>query len=356
MKIRVLMGSLLMAGWSGIVLADPLEVKVVPPAEVSAATEYVFPGKTEPEESARVFTRATGIVSERRVDIGDRVKTGDVLAVISAPDVDRQVDAAQAALRQAKAHAANARNRLIRSERLLATRAISQEDFDQRKSEADMAVAAEAMAAATLARAEEQQRFGTVRAPFDGVIAERNFDRGDRVRGDSATAEGWLYHAVRLDKLRFAVQVSPNIALRLKKGSLAVVRFNEFPGENFSAKVARLSGVFDPDSGTMRVELELDNADGLLPPGLAGRAVFLLPPKKGQFLVPANAVVSRAGQTMVAVVNAEKVSFVHVALGKNHGASVEVNTAQLQPDSRVILNPNALLREGDAVRIGGDLK
>ena len=156
MKKHLLMSGLLVAGWSGIVLAESPEVKVVSPAEVSAATEYVFPGKTEPEESARVFTRATGIVSERRVDIGDRVKAGDVLAVIAAPEVDRQAEAARAALQQAKAHADNARNRLSRSERLLATRAISQEDFDQRKSEADMAAAAEAMAAATLVRAEEQ--------------------------------------------------------------------------------------------------------------------------------------------------------------------------------------------------------
>ncbi len=192
-----------------------------------------------------------------------------------------------------------------------------------------------------------------MRAPFAGVIAARNFDRGDRVRGDSATAEGWLYHVARLDKLRFAVQVSPNIALRLEKGSPAVVRFNEFPGKDFPAKVARLSGVFDPDSGTMRAELELDNAGGLLPAGLAGRAVFSLPPKEGQFLVPANAVVSRAGRTMVAVVVAGKVSFLDVALGKNRGAEVEVNTEQLQSDSRVVLNPNALLREGDAVRVGG---
>src|SRR2546422_7755304 len=88
----------------------PPVVRTVTPTVPPASRPYNIPGRTEPLESASVFTRATGIVQTRNVDIGDVVKAGDVLAVIAAPEIDRAVDAARAAVHQAEVRAANARS------------------------------------------------------------------------------------------------------------------------------------------------------------------------------------------------------------------------------------------------------
>lgn len=326
-------------------------VHTVTPAKAAASSTYTIPGRTEPIESARIFTRATGIVKERRYDIGDRVKAGDILAVIDTPDLDRAVESSRAAVEQAQVRANNARALAQRSGGLFEARAISQEESDQRAADAGTTSAALRVAQADLSKLEEQQKFATVRAPFDATVAARNFDRGDRVRGDAATAEGWLYQLVRLNSLRFTVNAAPDLALRLTAETEAKVRFGEFPGKTFPAKLARTSRIFDPGVGTMRVELLLDNADLTLPAGLTGTATFNLPPAPGMFIVPNNTLISRAGQTLLAVVDGGKVAFIEVRAGRNLGPTVEVSSAALSAQTKVIVNPNGMLRAGDAVTV-----
>lgn len=331
--------------------AEKAAVRTVLPVLSTAPATYELPGRTEPLESAAIFTRATGIVRERRFDIGDRVKAGDVLALIDVPDLDRAVEAAQATVAQAASRARTARQVGDRAAALLASRAVSREESEQRVSIADETEAALEVAKADLARLEELRKFATVHAPFEGTIAARNFDRGDRMRGDSATSEGWLYRLVRLDTLRFVISATPDLALRLSNESEAAVRFNELPGRVFTAKLSRTSKVFDTASGTMRAEFLIDNPDLLLPAGLTGLAVFSLPPPAGTFSLPANTLVVRQGKSMVAVVSAGKVNYVDVLPGKNAGMTLEVTSAALTPESPVIVNPNALLRAGDLVEV-----
>jgi RND family efflux transporter MFP subunit len=329
----------------------PPVVRTVAPAPTSKSAIYSVPGRTEPIESARVFTRATGIVKERRFDIGDRVKAGDILAVIDVPDLARAAESGRANVEQAEARAANARSLAGRATQLLTANSLSQEEADQRIANADIAEAALRVARSDLARIEEQIGFATVRAPFDATIAARNFDRGDRVRGDAATAEGWLYYLVRLSTLRFALSAAPDLALRVTGDTTAKVRFNEFPGRTFSAAVSRSSRVFDPTTGTMRIELLVENADLTLPAGLTGTASFDLAPAAGTYLVPSNTLITRAGQNSLATVESGKVAFVDVTPGRNLGSTIEVTSAALSPSVAVIVNPNALFRAGDVVSV-----
>lgn len=356
---RALLGALLAsapflaaqpAGTGGPAPARPV-VRTVPPMPASAAQAVELPGRTEAYESVLIFTRATGMVKERRFDIGDQVKAGDILAVIDAPEVDRSVDAARATVEQAAARAQSARRLSDRSAGLLASRAISQEDYDQRLATTAELEAALRVAEASLGRLEEQQKFATVRAPFDAVVAGRNFDRGDRVRGDSATSEGWLYRLVRLDTLRVTLNAGPDLALRLKPDHSAAVRFGEFPGQTFPATIARTSRIFDPASGTMRIELVIDNKDLLLPAGLTGTVVFSIPPAPGTFLVPTNTLLVRNGQSSLAIVRDGKIAFVDVRAGRNLGPNVEVTSSGLTGDLQIVVNPNAMLRAGDAVEL-----
>jgi membrane fusion protein, multidrug efflux system len=330
---------------------EKIVVRTVTPTAATAGRPYEIPGRTEPFESATVFTRATGIIRERKFDIGDAVKAGDVLAVVDTPEVDQAVEAARATIDQTAARARIARSLANRSEMLLKSNTISAEEAEQRISAAVEAEAAVRVAQAELARLEEQKRFAIVRAPFDAVISARNFDRGDRVQGDSATAEGWLYRLVRLDLLRFAINATPDLALRLTRDSTANVRFTELAGRPFSAKVSRSSQTFDVASGTTRVELLLENQDLTLPAGLTGTAAFALPPAPNTFLVPTNTILVRGGQPSVAAVENGRVALVEVLPGRNLGPSVEVTSGALSTNTQVIVNPNALLRAGDPVEI-----
>lgn len=356
MKLRVNGRPSLLSPWipllctcTALAAQEPVPVSTVMPAQATASSSFELPGRTEPIEQATLFTRATGIVKERRFDIGDRVKAGEILAVIDAPEVDREADAARASVEQAESRAINARNIAERADSLLKARAISQEDFELRITTSQTAEAALRVARADLARAEQLQAFSTVTAPFDGTISARNFDRGDRMRGDASTQEGWLYRLSRLDSLRFVIGATPDLALRLSAESEATVRFQEMPGKQFKARLSRRSGLFDAASGTMRVEFLISNPDQSLPAGLTGTATFQLPPAPGTYTLPNNTLVLRQGKPLVATVSSGKVAFVDVLPGRNLGTSIEMTSSRLTPETPVIVNPNAMLREGDAV-------
>jgi membrane fusion protein, multidrug efflux system len=213
---------------------------------------------------------------------------------------------------------------------------VSQELSEQREASAAELEAAVRMAKAEVGRLEELQKFATVRAPFRGTVLARRIDRGDFVRGDSATTAEWAFHVARLNELRFAVAATPDVALRLNPDTEALLRFSELPGRQFPAKVARSSNAFDTASGTMRVELILDNADFTLPAGLTGTAVFKLAPAPGTYLLPNNTLLLREGKSLVAVVDQGKIKFIDVLPGRNLGPNMEMSSAALAPESQVI--------------------
>jgi RND family efflux transporter MFP subunit len=326
-------------------------VRTTLPAAAMVANVIELPGRTEPLESTLIFTRATGLVRERKFDIGDQVKAGDVLAIIDTPEIDRQVEAARATIDRASAQAKSARLAAERSAVLLNSRALSKDESEERISTAEESDAELRVAEAKLAELIELQKFATVLAPFDGIISDRNFDRGARMRGDSSTAEGWLYRLVSLNKLRFVIHASPDLALRMNADTEVTVRFTELPGRTFSAKLSRSSRVFDTSSGTMRAEFLIDNKDLLLPAGLTGTATFKLPPAAGTYTLPTNTLMVRNGKSMVATVQDGKVAFVEVLPGKNYGPSLEITSSALTSEIPVIINPNAMLKPGDPVEI-----
>jgi RND family efflux transporter MFP subunit len=326
-------------------------IRVVTPRAPVQARSYTIPGRTEPFESSTIFTRATGIITERRFDIGDAVNAGDIIAVVDVPEIDRAMDSAQAAIDQAKARSDNATQIAERAAGLAGTRAISQEEIDQRRANAVEALAALRFSQAELDKLKTQKEFAIVRAPFSGLIAGRNFERGDRVRGDSATADGWLYRLVRLDQIRFVIAAPPDLALRLNKESKIKVGFTQLPDVALTAPFYRSSGVFDEASGTMRVEFLLKNDEQRIPAGLTGTGTIELTFTGTTFIVPNNTILSENGVTMVALVTESAVTRVPVRVGRILGRDVEISSAALSAASQVIINPNALLRDGDKVQI-----
>lgn len=313
--------------------------------------ELSLPARAIAGESVRLHARATGFVVERLVDIGDRVKAGQVLARIAAPEIDQTVLEAEAELGRIRTTLELARTNHERAASLVEIGAISQEIFNERLATRDGAEAAANAARARLANARERQGFQTVKAPFDGVVVARSIERGDRVVGDSAASAAPLFEVSSLDPLRVLVDVPQSAALQVRAGMPAEVTFPELGGEVLAAEVVRSAHSISQDIGAMRVELQLPNPGERIPAGMVG-SVRLKLPRAVVALVPV-AAVSRlgTGESRIAIVDDSGVlRYQSVTLGRNYGNEVEVLSG-VAVGSTVVLAPNALLTEGSQVQL-----
>ena len=326
------------------------EVLTIQAKAADNAYDLSLPARAQAGESAQLFARATGFISERRVDLGDKVAAGQVLAVISAPEADQAVREAQAQLAQAKADQDLARVNFDRANTLVSSGAISKELYSDRKANNDVAAAARAAAEARLSSARERQAFQTIRAPFSGMVVARNVERGDRVVGDSAAAAAPLFEINVLDPLRVVIDVPQHVALQIQPGVEAEVSFSELPGETFKAQVARSARALSRDSGVMRAELRLPNPDSRIPAGMVGTVRMHLARAAPVVILPISTVIQRATGAQVATLGRDStLEYRDVIVGRNLGNEIEVLSGISSGDT-VILAPNALLTAGDKVR------
>lgn len=319
--------------------------EVAPPAE-----PLRLPVRTAPAEQAYIYSRATGLLAERRVDLGDVVQAGDVLAVIAAPEIQRAAERTAAAVAQAAARAELAEANVRRTRALGERAMLSSAEAEIGEANAKTAAADLLAAQADAKRLAELVAFQQIRAPFDALVVNRQFDRGDFIPGDSTTNGRWLFHLARVNELRGLLDVAPATALALRSGQDATVEFTELPGKKFPAKVARAAGLIDAASGTMRVELTLPNPERQIPAGLNGVALITPTANANARLlrVPVNAIVVREGRQHVAINRDGKVAFVPVRTGRNSGARIEILEG-IAADASIIVNPNGLLQEGQPV-------
>ena len=347
-SVRLLLSVLLLPA---ALFAAGEKLQLVKPEPAPAAEPLRLPVRTAPAEQATLYSRATGVLAERRVETGDSVKAGDVLAVISAPEVRHAADKAEAAVAQAEARTALADANLRRTRALAEKAVLSSEETDVGEASAKSAAADLAAARAEAGRLAALVSFQQITAPFDGIVTNRQFDRGDFIPGDSAANGRWLFQLMRVTELRALLDAPPATALALRVGQAATVEFTELPGKKFPATVALTAGVIDPGTGTMRIELSLPNAERLIPAGLNGVAFLSIasdPAAAPRLRVPVNTLVVREGRPHVALVRDGKIAFVPIKTGRNFGTRIEVLEG-LTPESQLITNPNALLQDGQAV-------
>lgn len=326
-------------------MASVRTAKAVPAAAVSELSAL---SRTARAQQAHLFSRATCTISESKVNIGDWVTSGDVLAVIEAPEIAHKIAAARAKIAQMTTRTELATALLKRAESLAEDDAISAEELDERRSATKAAEADLLAATAELSGIEETEGFLTIRAPFDGTIIARRIDCGDHVNGDTAPPDAWLFHIARLKELRMVLHVPPDTALQIQNGQQADVQFTDIPGKIFSAHVNRFSSLIEEQTGTMQVELTLPNADFAVPAGLSGTAKIKAESVNSALLIPSNAVAACEGISQVALVEAGRVKFSSVKTGRTLGPKIEILSG-LQPGGEVILSSNALLHDGDAV-------
>ncbi|MGE0022376.1 MAG: efflux RND transporter periplasmic adaptor subunit [Hyphomicrobium sp.] len=332
----------------------PKTVRIVHPEPLRETGTITLTGRTAPAEQAVVASRASGVAAKRLVDIGDKVAAGDVLLVIEAPEVDQELARARASVEQVRARLDFARVNAGRADTLVKQGHVSEQQRDERTSNERVAEADLAAAEAEVHRLTEVQGFLTLRAPFAGTVVSRAVERGDRIAASDSQPSAPLFRIARLDELRVELDIPQTDALKVRNGNAAKVTFAELPGESFAAKLVRRAGLIDQASSTMRAELTMPNPDERIPAGLTGLVTLDISRDRVPVTVPANTLVTRDGRQKVAVAEMNdgeaKVAFRAVSVGRDFGERVEI-VAGLGSEDRVILSPNALLREGDTVAV-----
>lgn len=325
-------------------------VTVAPAQPAPAVEDIVLPGTVQAEIDTPIYARTSGYVKRWYTDIGARVKAGELLAEIDSPEVDRQLRQARADLMTARANdrVAEATARRVRA--LLPTESVSAQDDDQASSDAAAKAALVASNEANVDRLEQLVGFERVVAPYDGIVTARETDVGDLINAGSGNGPE-LFRVADLRKLRIYVQVPQTYAPRIRPGVDVELRFPEYPGRAFDAKLVRTANAIEPRARTLLVELEADNAKGELLPGGYTDVHFKLPGLDRGVRIAANALLFRAEGPRIATVEPNGcVSLHEITLGRDFGTVIEVATG-LKAGDAVILNPPASLETGVSVRV-----
>ncbi len=401
-------------------LARVRRVDVVAPSKGQMDRTSTQPGSIRSFESVQLYAEASGYLEQLNVDIGDTIKKGEVLAVVSVPDLRKQVEQYRAAIKQAlarvdqmtagiasakadleaarasvpqaqalaKSKGAELRFReqqLKRMRDLLALRSVDERLVDEKTEQRDAAreseiaaqegvnsakaklLAMEARVAkaeadraeaqaevdvnqALLEKAQVQVEFATIRAPFDGVVTERNYFRSDFVRSANESGSHLpLLTVQRTDLFRVVVQIPDRDVPYAKPGEPAIVEIDALPGETFPGKLARVSRSEDPQTRLMHVEIDLANSTRQIADGMYGRVTIVLE-KSTMLGIPPSCLVGNVqdGKGKVYVVRDGRARLVSVRVGANNGVQLGV-VEGISPSDLVISHPDSSIEDGVAV-------
>ena len=333
-----------------------------------------LPGSVQAITEAPILARADGYLQHRMVDIGDRVRVGQLLAEIEAPEVDEQIRQAKATLLQTHAAVDQASANYARGQSdealakvtadrwaaLLTKGVVSKQENDRYQSEYRSASAATTAlekalamarsnvgaAEANLARLDKVQSYRQVKAPFDGVVTLRNVDVGALVNAGSTL----LFRIAQISSLRTYVNVPQANASEVRDGQQARLSVPNLPGRTFTGTLARTANALDPASRTLLVEVHVPNPDGALLPGMYARVELTGGRAQEALRIPSDALIVRGEGTEVAVLQDRRtVHLQKVEVGRDYGDTLEV-TAGLHEGDIIISNPGDVMREGLQVK------
>jgi RND family efflux transporter MFP subunit len=310
----------------------------------------VLPGAVQAFYDAPIHARVSGYLKRWYVDIGSPVKAGQLLAEIDTPDLDQQLNQAKADLATAVANQQLSQITAQRWASLLAKDAVSRQDADNKNGDLAAKTALVASARANVQRLQALESFKRITAPFDGVVTTRSTDVGALIAVGGVT-DVPLFTVASENRLRIYVQVPQNYSADIKPGMTASFTVPEHPGQVFTAQMATSADAITPQSGTLNVQLQIDNTDRQLKPGDYAQVRFNLPRDNGAIRLPASALMFRDSGMSVAVLGSGgRVVMKPVTIGRDFGATVEIAYGLTAAD-RVIDNPPDSLRPGDIVQL-----
>jgi len=342
----------------------PPRVAVIKAVAVDAGRTLTLPADLVAYQQTFVNARASGYVRQWLVDIGDRVKDGQLLLVLETPELNKQLAQSRATLRQTVAALAQAKaNRDFayvtarREQQLFTKLLISAQENDQAQTQAAVWDANVNAAGATVnaQRANVQQlealvAFGKVYAPYNGTITRRVVDVGTLVNAGAGTTATALFEIARTDIMRAFLDVPQAFAPSIRVGEEAKVAVRNFRGRTFSGRVVRTAGALDPASRTLRTQIDLPNPTGELLPGMYVDISLDVAISHKAVRVPSSAVIADSRGVHVAVVDESgKVHLVAVTPGPDDGNTIEL-VAGLSGGEQVISTPPSAVTDGMQVQ------
>ena len=344
--------------------AAPHAVDIIEAKAVGAEQRFSLPGQTAAWHASTIYARVNGYVGKWFVDIGDRVHSGQVLALIETPDLDAELAGAQAQLKAAEAQVfvrkaqANFAKTTYDRWRDSPKGVVSEQEREEKHADFDSATANQRAAEAdvTLDEARVNQytalsQFKKVTAPFDGVVTQRDIDIGNLVTAGSTSATTPLYVMQQDDPMRIFVDVPQRAATDLMREHVPVeVQTPGGGGHVYPGSVTRTADALNVQARTLRVEVDIPNTQQSLVPGMYVRVAFGLKPK-GLVQVPAAVLIFRSGGPQVARVDASgKLSFRDVTIARDDGNVVELGSG-VAPGDQLALNVSSQIGDGDLVTV-----
>lgn len=335
-------------------------VEVITPKAGTSARALRLPGSVRPREETTVYPRANGYVRSWKVDIGDKVREGDLLAEIDTPELDQQLDEARAELEKARAGLAQAEVSLAhagvnlrRSQGLVAEGIAPAQELDDRVAqsrlgEANVSVSKAAISAsqAKIRQLSQLKSYAKITAPFAGIVSARSIERGSLVSPSTP-----LFKIAATDTLRVFLNVPQNLAPYVVKDTKAKIRIREFPGRTFDAVVARTSGTLDPTTRTLNTEVSVPNDKGELLAGMYAEVELDVTATRRFVEIPATALMNDAGGLRVAIVDSDNVvRFRPITIERDAGATIVVASG-IDGSERVVRVASAALSDGQKVTL-----
>ena len=338
-------------------------------ARIKSADEIAIvrlPATTLAFTAANVFARASGYIEKRYVDIGDRVRQGQLLAEVTAPELDHQIAQAEATLAQLQAAQLRAQANLDlaqvtwnRNDSLVRKGWFSQQqgvnDFQTLKAQEAALTVARANVTAQQGQLQvlrQQKAYQRVVAPFEGVITQRNIDVGSLVQAD-ATSATFMFSIVQRKVIRAQVFVPQDLAFGVIPGIDAILHIPEIPDRTFAGKVTRIAKALAPGTRTLLAEVDIPNPDGAVTPGTHCTIELRTPRKIRGPVVPADAIILNGGALEVAVVREGIAHLRKISVARDLGTEVEA-AGGVVPGDQVILNPPVGLADGARVSVGSE--
>jgi RND family efflux transporter MFP subunit len=311
--------------------------------------ELILPSSVEAQQTTPIYPRVNGYVKRIVADIGAFVKAGDVLAEIETPELDEQVNVAQAALAQARANLKIAQTTWTRWQELGRNRVVAPQEVDERQSSLEARKADLAAAEANLERLERLRGFQKITAPFDGTVTQRHIEVGQLVTGDLNDETRILYRIEQTQTLRAFINVPQSYYRLVGVGQDVDLAFKEVPGRTFAGKVVRTAGSLDAATRTLRTEIQVPNKRTELVPGLFAEVKFKVQREQPPITIPARAlIIQTAGPQIATLSDDNQVKLASVVVGRDLGKTIELASG-LPAGTRFVTNPNDTLRDGTTV-------
>jgi RND family efflux transporter MFP subunit len=329
-------------------------VNVIHPVSSVLSSGLALPGNTQAYVDTPIYARTSGYLKSWHFDIGAHVRKGQLMAIIETPELDEQLQVAQADLKSAEANLNLANTTSARYQNLLTTNSVSKQETDVAVSDAAAKKAAVDASNAAVRRLQQLQSFEKIYAPFDGIVTARNIDIGGLIQAGENLTPKELFHLAAIQKIRVFVSVPEAYSTSIKSGGKATLTLDEYPDREFEGTIARNANAIDPSTRTLNVEVDVDNPKGELLPGAYVFVHFKVPQRSSNLMIPSNTLLFRAQGLQVGVVRDGRVHLVPVTISKDLGANVEVASG-LTANDAVVLDPSDSLANGQEVQVKSHL-